>query len=246
MQGWIKLHRGLMKSETFSKLTAIQQLIAIYIILNANHEDGLWYDKYKNVEVPIKRGQLIVSRNKIVNEWFKGDKEITEQKVRTTLKKLERLSFLTITSTSNYTVLEVLNYNVYQAKENETNQVDNQELTKKQPSINQVLTTNKNDKNDKNDKKKDIYRQFKHLVLTKKEFEKLISEEYTKEAIDDILDQIENYKKNKNYTSLYLTARNWLKKSKGKANTSERRHINATDWDKYEGDTTNEIPKDWN
>ncbi|WP_243299115.1 hypothetical protein [Bacillus litorisediminis] len=162
MQGWIKLHRSVMKSETFSKLTAIQQLIAIYIILNANHEDGVWYDKYKNIEVPVKRGQLIVSRNKIANDWFRGDKEITEQKVRTTLKKLEKLSFLTITPTNNYTLLEVLNYNVYQEKENESNQVINQELTKSQPRANQVLTTNKNDKNDKNEKNNTLRQKFKY------------------------------------------------------------------------------------
>jgi hypothetical protein len=152
LTGWIKLHRAIMKSETFSKLTATQRLITIYIILNANHEDGIWFDKYKNIEVPVKRGQLIVSRSKITNEWFKGDKEITEQKVRTTLKKLEKLSFLTSTSTSNYTLLEVLNYNVYQANQSEDNQVSNQVLTRSQPSTNQVLTTNKNVKNDKNDK----------------------------------------------------------------------------------------------
>src|SRR5690625_1233850 len=150
MQGWVKLHRNIMQSDTFSKLNAIQQLITIYIILNANHEDGVWYDKYKNIEVPIKRGQLITSRKKIVNEWFKGDKEVTEQKVRTTLKKLEQLGFLTTRATNNYTLIEVLNYDVYQKRDNETNQRNNQEITNKQPRDNQDLTTNKNDKNVKN------------------------------------------------------------------------------------------------
>lgn len=55
-----------------------------------------------------------------------------------------------------------------------------------------------------------IYRAFKHLKLTLEEFEKL-REQYTKEEIDFTLDKIENYKLNKNYTSLYLTANNWLK-----------------------------------
>lgn len=138
-----------MESETFSKLTAIQKLIAIYIILNANHEDGTWYDKYNDLEVSVKRGQLIVSRNKIANEWFRNDKDVTEQKIRTTLKRLEKFGFLTIKSTKHYTLLEVHNYNVYQQQENETNQPTNQGLTNAQPRLNQGLTTNKNDKNNK-------------------------------------------------------------------------------------------------
>lgn len=152
MQGWIKLHRKIMESETFSRLNAIQQLIAIYIILNANHEDSVWVDKYKGIEVPVKRGQLVTSRKKIVNEWFKGDKLITEQKVRTAITKLEKLGFLTCKSTNNYTLIEVLNYNVYQSNNEENNQQNNQEITKTQPRDNQGITTNKNEKNEKNDK----------------------------------------------------------------------------------------------
>ena len=60
--------------------------------------------------------------------------------------------------------------------------------------------------------KETIYRQFKHLSITEAENAKLL-ENYTQQQIDDVYDRIENYSKNKSYTSLYLTANNWLKKS---------------------------------
>lgn len=56
----------------------------------------------------------------------------------------------------------------------------------------------------------DFYRTIKHLKLTNDEFFKLTNEGWTKEQIDNILDQVENFKHNTKYTVLITTCRNWL------------------------------------
>lgn len=65
------------------------------------------------------------------------------------------------------------------------------------------------------------YRAFAHLKLSLVEFEDLIQLGYSKEKIDEILDSIENYAKNKNYKNLFLTAKNWLKTDKEKSSAKK-------------------------
>ena len=57
-----------------------------------------------------------------------------------------------------------------------------------------------------------IYRAFAHLSITNSEVEKLL-EKYSIQEIDGILDDIQNFKGHKKYTSLYLTATKWLAKN---------------------------------
>lgn len=79
-------------------------------------------------------------------------------------------------------------------------------------SLNSPVNTQSKVKYSKVEKSKEnIYRSFGHLSISNEEVE-ILKKEYSQNTIDGILDQIENYKNNKNYKSLYLTAKNWLKK----------------------------------
>lgn len=82
------------------------------------------------------------------------------------------------------------------------------------------------DKQINNITNKQVYRAFAHLSLTISDYEKLEAE-YDKRTIDMVLDSIENYKQNKNYKSLYLTAKKWLSKELKKKSI-----IESDEWDK--------------
>ena len=69
-----------------------------------------------------------------------------------------------------------------------------------------------------------IYRIFAHLSITNADVEKLLSK-YSIDDIDEVLDSIENFKGNKKYTSLYLTASKWLSKNKKTTEVAEPKEL---------------------
>jgi hypothetical protein len=71
---------------------------------------------------------------------------------------------------------------------------------------------------------KDIYRSFAHLSITNADVEKLLTK-YSIDDIDEVLDSIENFKGNKKYSSLYLTANKWLSKNKKTSEVEEPKEL---------------------
>lgn len=68
------------------------------------------------------------------------------------------------------------------------------------------------------------YREFVHLSITFDEVE-ILKKEYDEKTINSVLDSIENYKDNKKYKSLYLTAKNWLKKEPKKTDSTIKKMV---------------------
>lgn len=147
--GWIKVFRSLKDWEWYKDLPV--KALFLELLLRANHRDQQWQGRV------IKTGQCMVGRKQLAY-----DTGLTEQQVRTALKKLQNTGEITTESTNKFTIITVVNYSQYQDSEvsNQptTQPTDNQQVTNNQPTDNQQVTTNKNDKNDKNVRnKEDIY-----------------------------------------------------------------------------------------
>jgi len=110
-----------------------------HLISKANIHDGMWQG------IEIKRGQRAVGRKTLAEETG-----ISEQSLRTCIKRLKSTNEITIKSTNKFSVITVVQYEKYQPFKEE--QPAN--IPSNQPSINQQSTSNqpqiKKHKNNKN------------------------------------------------------------------------------------------------
>jgi hypothetical protein len=187
MSGWIKLHRKITDWEWFEDKNTF--IVFITLLLMANHKEK----KYKGIVIKI--GTIVTGRDILARQT-----KLSVQQIRTALNKLKLTNEITIETSPQGTVIEIVNYKKYQLTTNE--------ITIEQPVNNHQTTTNNNVNKDN----KNIYRHFGHLFITESEVKKLL-EIYNISQVDNILNDIENYKGNTKYKSLYLTAIKWLQKN---------------------------------
>lgn len=126
--GWIKLHRQILEWEWYEDINCFR--LFTHLLLKANHKEK----RYKGIVV--KAGQIVTSRDLLAQETG-----LSSQQVRTALTKLKSTNEITSVTSSQGTIIEVVNYEKYQLSTNE--------ITEEQPTSNQRVTTNKNDKNNK-------------------------------------------------------------------------------------------------
>jgi len=131
--GWIKLHRSLLEWEWYDDINVMR--VFLHCLLMANHKDK----KYRGSVV--ERGSFLTGRDTLASQTG-----LTVQQIRTSLNKLKSTNELTIKSSKQGTVIQVVSYDKYQEVTNES--------TTHQPDSNQIVTTNKKNKNKKNEKKK--------------------------------------------------------------------------------------------
>lgn len=174
-KGWIKLHRELLEKPIWYQSSPEQKVILITLLLMANHEERSYI--FNGEKIVLKAGQIGTSLEKIAE---KTNKQVTQQNIRTALKKFERLGFLTNESTKGGRLITIVNWGIYQDNELNHNKEANSCLTNDQQRANKALTNDltpnkkKECKNDKNEKKKDKRLKPDNFAATMRELDFLV------------------------------------------------------------------------
>ena len=128
MAGWIKIHRELLQWEWFGKPEMVQ--LFLYLLLKANCEEKQWQG------ITIMRGQLITT-----NSAIRKDLQLSEQQIRTIIKRLISTGEITYQSTNRYVIITICNYDRYQcgnfAINEQYNEQFNNQTTSKQRANNE-------------------------------------------------------------------------------------------------------------
>lgn len=121
MDGWIKIHRRLLAWEWWDDAVMVKSYISMLLL--CSRKPSRWHG------VVLAPGQFITSRSHLTT--ILG---ISEQQVRTVLKRLVETGEISLATTRNYTLVTVCNWSEYQASNQPENQENEQENMKMQPS----------------------------------------------------------------------------------------------------------------
>lgn len=207
--GYIQLYRKTLKSRVFQNEGLFK--VWIWCLLKANHKEN-W--------VPVKTGRGTTEVHLLPGQFIFGRKSAAKElkmhpsTVWKRIVKLKNMRNCDIESNTHYSLVTLINWESYQGGHKKgTSKV----TPKEQPS-----NTNNNDNNDNNkeknikEKKKCVYGEFKNVLLTKDEFQKL-EEKFDSVGTSDWIEQLSAYieSKGKRYKSHYATILNWDRKRGG-------------------------------
>lgn len=126
MSGWIRLYRSILNDDLYTELEAKQRDVLINVLLMASYEEKEWVQgrgKSKKTR-RIKPGQFVSSIRKIASNCAP---DVNENTVKYTLEKLRDRGFLTWESTNKDRTITITNWEIYQPKPEEENEVEEPE-----------------------------------------------------------------------------------------------------------------------
>ena len=116
MGGYIKLHRQIMEWEWYKDINTFKVFMHLLLIVNI-----------KDIKY---MGQIINRGSKVIKESVLGEElGLTYQEVRTALSKLIRSGAVERKSTNKFTVINIVNYEVYQGNSEEVQRTINEQST---------------------------------------------------------------------------------------------------------------------
>ena len=165
-EGWISLYRKFLDWQWYDYPTV--KIVFLHCLLSANHKPAKWRD------LIIKRGQLVTSYEKLA-----AHNGLSIQQVRTAIEKLQSTNEITYQSTSQYSIITIKNYNLYQDSNIQKTEASNNQI---RGQNNKRATTNNNDN------KRDINKLISLSIEERDILKKYLLElnEKRKNKIDDI------------------------------------------------------------
>ena len=114
--GFVKLHRRLLEWEWYLDLPV--RVLFLHCLLKANHKAKKWMGQI------IQPGQFATSLKHLSEETA-----LSQQQCRTALSKLKSTGEITSQSTSQYSIITVKNWKLYQAEQQTKQQTSNKRAT---------------------------------------------------------------------------------------------------------------------
>ena len=194
--GFFKMWRELFIKPIWLDSTPEQKTILITLLAMANYNGNEW--EWKGKRYKADKGQFVTSLDSIAKNCGKG---VTQQNVRTALKRFEKYEFLTNESTNKNRLITILNWHVYQQSDNDTNKQPNKQLTSNSQATNKQLTTIEEVKKLRSKEIKDIEQFFEKawsLYPKKKgkgQVSKTQKQKLEKVGLEELTKAIERYKK---------------------------------------------------
>lgn len=144
-KGWFKVHRKLFLSSIFKNEKLLK--VFIYCLIKSTHTP--FEQRVGRQKISLKPGQFVFGRKKAALEL-----DMSESTVYDYMNMLKDDGVINIKATNKYSVVTVVNWDIYQSNETENNKISNNKSDSKITPSEQQNNTNKNIKNAKNNKNK--------------------------------------------------------------------------------------------